>query len=172
MYSLLRFGGVTVRHNPKELAVIKEKNINEYTSADSKRLLQSITEKPDVIKGTGELYGENCFKMYFELMRMQRKNIISKLCIPEMGIFNAVLTKLSAKAGIHDKLIAVEFEFRSAGERYAKDITREAYTVCANGETLWDISYRCDVPIEALVMLNTGIRNILDIDEGRLVRIR
>ncbi len=172
MYSLLRFSGVTVRHNPKELIIIKNKSINEYTGADSSVRIRSISEKPAVIKGVGELYGDDCFERYSHLMRMQMKNSPQKLCIPEMGVFTAVLTKLSAKAGVHEKLIVIEFEFRTAEGRTSKQITSEPVTLCRQGETLWDISYRCDVPIDTLASLNTDIRNILVIPEGKRVRLR
>ena len=172
MYSLLRFGGVTVRHNPKELTVINNKGINEYSDTENRTVMQRVIEKPSVIKGTGELYGDGCFEMYSRLMRMQIKNIPQKLCIPGMGVYTAVITKLSAKAGAHAKLITIEFEFRTAGDRYAKKITSNNYTCCRQGETLWDIAYRCEVCIDTLVKLNTGIRNILFPPEGKKMRLR
>ena len=172
MYSLLRFSGVTVRHNPKELTIIKSKDIKEYTLADDSVHLRSVREKPAVIKGIGELYGNSCFDMYSHLMRMQMKNTPQKLCIPEMGVFWAVLTNIKAKAGTRENLIVIEFEFRTAGERYAEKITSAQFTFCGEGETLWDISNRCDVSVETLVSLNTDIRDILDITEGKKVRLR
>ena len=42
MYSLLRFGGVTVRHNPKELTVINNKGINEYSDTENRTVMQRV----------------------------------------------------------------------------------------------------------------------------------
>ena len=171
-YPLMRFGGITFRHNPKELAVVKSKTVNEYTPIGSLPIMQSIRDNTVIIKGTGELYGEECFEMYAELLRVQKKNVAQKLCIPEMGVYTAVLTKLSAKANTREKLIVIEFEFCTGTQRKASEITQDNYTVSLNNETLWDISYRCDVPIETLIKLNTDIRNILNIPDGKRVRVR
>ena len=171
-YSLMRFGGITVRHNPKELVIVKSKTVREYTPIGSSPVMQSIRDDTVTIKGTGELYGGDCFDNYAKLLRVQKKNTAAKLCIPEMGVYTAVLKKLSAKAISCDELIVIEFVFCADLQRKSSDITQDKFTVSLQNETLWDISYRCDVPIETLIMLNTDIRNILSIDEGKRVRLR
>lgn len=170
-YSLMRFGGITLRHNPKELAVKHTKALREHTPIGSAPVLESVSEQSCIIGGKGELYGERCFEMYEKLLRVRFLNKAQVLSIPDMGVYSAVLTKISAKAETHDRLIAVEFEFRTVSMRSAENVTEEEYTLCLEGETLWDIAYRCGVPAEKLAALNTDIRNILSIEEGKKVRI-
>ncbi|MCD7816574.1 MAG: hypothetical protein LUH12_07760 [Bacteroides sp.] len=54
----------------------------------------------------------------------------------------------------------------------AAAVSTEEYTDAETGETLWNIAYRTDVPIDNLVTLNPWAKSVREVDEGARVRIK
>lgn len=168
----MRFGGLSVSHNPKTLKITRSKKISSVGLVGGVSRLSNVCDDISKISGTGELYGEDCFLVYDRLLRMCFKNKAEILAIPELGAFRAVLEEISVLAEPKDNFLSVAFSFRAVSSgKEPERILPERYCEANRDESLWDISYRFDVPVENLVRLNPHIRKILKLKEGEKVRI-
>lgn len=167
----MRFGGVSMRHNPEKLSISGKNRLQEYLSpcceADSQLLGRELCR----ISGEGVLFGADCIEQYRVLEALQRSHTPSKLVLPRMQPMYAYLKELSLSAEPQEDVLHYRFVFcetkspRTAtqGERY--------YVTVSQGESLWDIAYAYDRPIEELTELNPQIPLIDEISEGERVRL-
>ena len=70
--SKLRYKGYLWQYNPKELSVITEKKLHEQLVPDNKPIIQNFGNKSRIIRGTGCLCGEDCFKQYNRILELQK----------------------------------------------------------------------------------------------------
>ncbi len=168
----MRFGGISLSHNPKTLKITRSKKINSVGLVGGTVKLSNVCDNISKISGTGEIYGDDCFLSYDRLLRMCFKNKADILAVPELGAFKAVLEDIAILAEPRENFLSVSFTFRavSAG-REPEKILPEKYYTAAEGESLWDVSYKFGVTVESLVKLNPQIRKILDLKEGEEVRL-
>lgn len=167
----MRFGGVSMCHNPRKLSISGKNRIHEYLSpcceADSQVLGRELCR----VSGEGVLVGTNCIEQYQTLEALQRDRTPAKLVLPKMEPLYAYLKELSLTAEPQENILQYRFVFSETkrpvnvtqGERY--------YVTTEQGESLWDIAYACGEPIEQLTALNPQIPLIDNIDEGERVRI-
>ena len=172
MSVLLRFGGITMRHNPKTLKISRKKKISSVGLVGGLNKLDNVRDDVSKISGTAELYGDDCFVTYDKLLRMCFKNQAAVLAVPGLGAFEAAPEEIGVLAESRDKFLSVSFVFRAVGEgREAAKITSEQFIKPGRRDNLWDISYRYSVPIERLVELNPDIRKIMSLDVNKEVRL-
>lgn len=168
----LRFAGVTMSHNPKTLKITQSKKINSVGLVGGEKRLDSVSDNISKISGTGEIYGSNCFSVYEELMKLCFTNKAGVLSVPKLGTFRAVLEDVSVLAEPRENFLSVAFVFRMVSCTDApKKIMPEQFIKPVGGESLWDIAYRYDVPIEKLVVLNPHIRKIFNLIGCGTVRL-
>ena len=167
----MRFGGMSLSHNPYKLTIECESNIIELKppccDADSVDLGGRISR----ISGEGELYGADCMKQFSALEALQREHIRAILSLPRRRPIYACLKELELIAEPVDNVLKYRFVFIQAQSPRKSERLGVYHTVIQNGESLWDISYAYKVPIERLIELNTAIPYIDSIDEGVKVRI-
>ncbi len=168
----LRFSGVEMSHNPKTLKITRSKKVESVGLVGGKNRLRSISDNISKISGTGEIYGLNCFSVYEELMRLCFTNRAGVLSVPKLGTFRAVLEDISVLAEPRENFLSVAFVFRMvSGTDDPKKIMPEQFVEPIGGESLWDISYRYNVPIEKLVLLNPQIRRLFNLNGCGKVRL-
>lgn len=172
MSAAMRFGGISLSHNPKTLKIVRNKKINSVGLVSGLNKLSNVCEGVSKVSGTGEIYGDDCFLLYDKLLRMCLKNKAEILAVPELGAFRAVLEDISVTAEPRENFLSVAFTFRAvnSGREPEKIMPRQFYTA-ADGESLWDVSYKFGVTVERLAELNPHIRKILEMKEGEKVRI-
>lgn len=167
----MRFGGVSMRHNPEKLSISGKNRVQEYLSpcceADSKVLGKELCR----ISGEGVLFGPNCIEQYQRLEKLQLYHTPSKLVLPKMQPIYAYLRELSLSAEAKDDILRYRFVFMETKSPHRALQGVQYYVTVSQGESLWDISYTFGRPIEALTALNPQISLIDDIDEGERVRI-
>ena len=117
----MRFKGVEWHHNPREITFSCEKEINELHAPYGRSYVQNTGRRNMLIKGEGELFGDDCMEQFERLYALFQEGGSGVLAIPKLGAVYAV------------------FE-------------------AAQGETLWDVSYRFDIVIDRLVALNPWVR--------------
>ena len=168
----MRFGGVSLSHNPKTLKIIRSKNIASVNLSDGQNRFSHAAEGILKISGTGELYGENCFQTYEKLLRASCKNVPYVLSVPELGVFFAVLSDLSINAEPKSNFLSVAFTFRIVdGENNCEKIFPQRYYFPQANENLWDVSYKTGINIEKLTELNPDIKDIRELDIENGVRL-
>ena len=165
----MRFKGVSWRHNPRELTFVCEKQVRELHSPFGGSQLQNTGRKCIKIKGRGELYGADCLQQFEELLRLFKSGGSGVLAIPHLSPVRAVFESLTLEGDPKPDLLAYRFEFRE--EKPADDgITPREYTA-AQGETMWDVSYRFGVEIDPLMRLNPDVKRPDIPLGGRAVRL-
>lgn len=167
----MRFGGVSMRHNPSKLSISGKNRIREYLSpcceADSRVMGRELYR----VSGEGVLYGKDCFEQYSTLKRLQMNQAPSKLVLPRMQPMYAYLNELSMTAEPKDDVLFYRFEFIETKSPNKEMKGEQHYLTASQGESLWDISYIYGAPIERLTALNPQIPYIGHIAEGERVRI-
>ena len=122
-----------------------------------------------IISGTGELYGTDCLEQFDRLLSLFRQGGQGVLAIPKITPVYAVFESLKIKGEPKPDVLEYSFVFREVMEKKQKDKT-EVYTA-EEGECLWDISYKFEVPIDTLVRLNPSIKRPDISLDGRVVKL-
>lgn len=160
----MKFKGVSWRHNPREIKFECEKSVNELKAPFEKSYIQNMGRKNMIISGTGELYGSDCMQQFNELLALFKEGGCGVLSIPHMpGIF-AVFESIKICGEPKPDILEYSFVFREVMEKKSA-LPPTVHTV-KSGETLWDIAYCYDIPIDVLVKLNPNVRRPDEIDEG------
>ena len=66
----MRFKGVEWHHNPREISFSCEQNVSELLSPFGISYIQNTGRKSTVIRGEGELYGEDCAEQFSRLLSL------------------------------------------------------------------------------------------------------
>ena len=90
----MRFNGISWHHNPKEIVFESDKTIRELRAPYGQAYLQNFGRKNMKIKGVGELYGEDCFEQFENLLKLFRESDEGILAIPQITPFYAVFESL------------------------------------------------------------------------------
>lgn len=166
----MRFDKFDWQHNPKSLKVSCEKTTVVLTVPYTDDVLQQFGEKPIRISGVGELFGDDCLTQYNTLYELFSSSAEGVLCIPGLKPMYAYLDKLNMSADNTPSVITYSFEFVCT-QKSPKCEYHSQYIEPENGESLWDIAYRCSADIDKLLMLNPDVSNVFDLDGIKGIRI-
>ena len=152
----MRFKGVEWHHNPREITFECAKKVNELHAPFGRAYIQDTGRRNMLIKGEGELYGADCTEQFGSLCALFQSGGCGVLAIPKLCAVHAVFEELKLTGYPAPDVLRYRFVFREVMEKTAE----RAQTVykAAEGETLWDVSYRFDVVIDRLVALNPWVR--------------
>ena len=145
----MRFMGYEWHHNPREITFECEKSVTERLVPYDVSQIQQTGRKNMVIKGTGELYGEDC---------MEHTE-------PVFAVFESVKILGAPK----ENVLTYGFVFREVMEE--KESGKNTFHTARDGENLWDISYKYNIVIDELVRLNPQIKRPDIVDEGEVIRL-
>ncbi len=166
----MRFGGLSLSHNPHTLIIEHSGNIRELMPPCCEPDSVYLGERISRVSGEGEIYGEDCIERFAVLEKLYKVHIRSKLALPHMRPIYAYIKELELIAEPMDNVLRYRFVFTEA-QSPRKSERLGVYHTVIGSESLWDISYSYGVPIERLIELNTGIPYIDDVSEGTRVRI-
>lgn len=152
----MRFKGFEWRHNPAEISFECAKKVNELKSPNGGAYIQNMERNNMVVKGKGQLFGEDCLEQLDRLFRLFRQGGAGVLSIDKIEPLFAVFESLKILGRPKPDLLEYEFVFREVMEKKQKS-KLELYTVGEN-ENLWDVSYITGIGIDALVRLNPEIK--------------
>ena len=166
----MRFCGHTWHHNPKSLEISSEKKVVKLKIPYADDMIQNFGEKPDKIKGVGELYGDDCLLQYEELKKIYEKGECGILCLPKLEPLYACFESLSLVATNKKDVLTYSFTFSKLSKQKKLDY-RYDFVTAKSGQTLFDIANECDKNVDELVALNPQIMFINDLKEGERVRV-
>lgn len=152
----MRFKGFEWHHNPREISFECEKQINELHSPFGSSCIQDNGRRGMIIKGEGELYGNDCAEQFANLYGLFREGGSGVLAIPALGTVCAVFEKLKLKGSPKPDILTYSFVFRELPQAEIRD--RQSVYTAAQGETLWDVSYLFDIVIDRLIGLNPWVK--------------
>lgn len=166
----MRYAGFVWRHNPYSLMFQSEKNTVELLPPYFASDVRAFSEKPCLIKGEGELFGEDCIEQYIRLKTLFSRRQEGVLSIEGLGSFYVAFISLSMLSQPKDNILSYAFSFRQ--KRYqTTDVTEEEYVIASADETLWDIAFQRHMAVEELIRLNPQIRFLDELTQGERVRI-
>jgi len=166
----MRFMGYTWHHNPKKLTIKSNKKVIELKLPYHDDVLQNFGESQLRINGSGELYGEDCMEQYERLFKLYRSGKEGILCLPRLSPLYACFESLEIVADDTPDVLTYSFSFISTKPLLTNcRINKEADV--AQGDTLWDISYRYGVPMDILCVLNPQIMFVNDLCGIEKVRL-
>lgn len=152
----MRFKGFEWHHNPAEISFECNKQVNELKSPNGKAYIQNMERRNMLVKGRGQLFGEDCLEQFDRLFRLFRQGGAGVLAIDKMEPIFAVFESLKISAEPKPDVLEYEFVFREIMNK--KQGNKQSVYVIKNGETLWDVSYITGIKIDTLVMLNPEIK--------------
>lgn len=165
----MRFKGVSWRHNPSEISFECDKTVTELKPPHQSYVVQNMGRKNMIIKGKGELFGEDCIEQFEELFSLFRQGGEGVLALAKMTPIFAVFESLKIVGTPRPDSLTYSFVFREVMHKKQRD---ELYGCNAiEGECLWDISYRTKTSIDLLLRLNPHIKRPDDNLCGGYVRL-
>ena len=167
----IRFGGISLRHNPHKLSIENEHHIRSVVSPTASPDSLYLNRMPCVVSGEGELYGLDCVEQYLALEKLCLAHERSKLVLPHMTPIYAYLKELRLLAEPLENILTFRFVFVQAQSPRRHESCGITYDTETEGESLWNIAFRYKVPIESLVRLNPQIPHIDELKRGERVRL-
>lgn len=165
----MKFRDFVWHHNPREIAFECEKAVNELLSPFDSSAIQETGRRNMIIRGEGELYGEDCLEQFEKLFELFQKSGQGVLSIPHISPIYAVFESLKIIGIPRPDVLTYSFVFREVMQSKIEDKPIN-YTV-KYGENLWDVSYRFEISIDRLVELNPNIKRPDIVNEGEVVRL-
>lgn len=154
----MRFKGYTMHHNPESLKITEAKDVKEFVTPYTTNSIQDLGRKARVVTGEGVLYGNKFLTEYKELVKLYSLSGSGALSLPGFSPFMADFTSLSVTSQPQDNYLKYRFTFVEDIEAgfNINDTSKNIYE--PDNETLWDISYKLNLPIENLLILNPKIK--------------
>ena len=162
----IRFGNFTWEINPSEVKVEYEKKTAEEINVNRNAGLISSCMKLRRVEGRGTFFGENYKEKYESLEKLFLKEKEDILVLPGSKPFKADFTFLRQVYPEGSESIGYEFVFT---ECVKSEYQIPKYVKSAEDESLWDIAFKFNLDINALVMKNPHIENINFIKENEVV---
>ena len=169
----MRFGNFQWPHNPSQIKITSGRDLYEVGLAGSGGILQDRGCKRRVITGSGELYGEGCFRQYQEICNLLRAGKSDLLTLPGVTPFRARFVSLELTGEPEPDLLHYRFVFwEESGETgQVEDSHTEQVYCCKGGENLWRIAQVYQTTVEILTDYNPHLRWVTLLDAGEEVRI-
>lgn len=165
----MRFMGYEWHHNPREITFECEKTVTERLVPYDVSQIQQTGRKNMVIKGTGELYGEDCMEQFERLFELFRRGGAGVLAIENTEPVFAVFESVKILGAPKENVLTYGFVFREVMEE--KESGKNTFHTARGGENLWDISYKYNIVIDELVRLNPQIKRPDIVAEGEVIRL-
>ncbi len=171
MNSMIRFKGFAFEHNPETIKITSEKNISRQSVLGAKSAVRETGDNTRIITGEGKIHGENCIYRFMKLFSLKEQNGSGILSLPGIKPFYAFFASLEFSADPTPELISYRFVFREDGSKPALFEKAERFYIIKDGEDLWDVAHRFNVPIETLAGLNPELKHVNFIEEGTRIKI-
>lgn len=165
----MRFMGYEWHHNPREIKFECAKKVSESLVPESSAQIQETGRKNMMISGVGELYGADCQSQFEALLELFKKKGVGVLAIENLEPVFAVFENISLIGTPREDVLTYGFVFREVMEE--KESAKPDCHIAAEGENLWDISYRYGIVIDELVRLNPQIKRPDIVAQGEVIRL-
>lgn len=167
--AIMRYKGFSLRCNPRSVEVISENTNTAYIQPHSGEHNEDLGRKCRIIKGKGELRGEDCLEQYAKLYSLYQKGGKGVLSMPLAEPVVAFFTKLTASADEAPDKISYSFQFTEASSK--SPYMQEKVHIVKKGESLFDIAYKYGVEADKLVKLNPNVKRPDELKENEEIRV-
>lgn len=168
----MRFCGYTLHHNPKSIEITDKRNLAELKIPYEGSLIQDMGNGLKAVMGNGEFFGPNCMSQYKMLLVLLQEGRCGLLSLSGYGPIFARLASLKLSQPPAEDFLSYRFVFiEERKEAPANFAEGEKYHTAEETETLWDIAFRYNTAVEALLNLNLQIRRPDCLKAGERVRL-
>ncbi len=165
----MSFGSILWEINPSELKISCERAVGRRLVPGFGENIQELGRGRRTVTGKGYIIGENCHREFQRLEEVFTLGCRDMLFLPGRQPFDAILTGLEYIGISGDDALQYAFVFTEASVEELEADGRVLYAKA--GESLWDYSWTCRVPMDVLVRKNGHIRYINCLSEGERVVI-
>lgn len=165
----MRFKGVSWRHNPRQISFECDKTVTELKAPFASSVVQDMGRKNMLIRGEGELFGDDCIEQFEQLLNLFRQGGEGLLSFAKMTPIYAVFESLKIIGTPRPDSLTYSFVFREVMQK--KKTEKSLGCSAQNGECLWDIAYRYSESIDRLLSLNPWVKRPDSPLEGRYIRL-
>lgn len=159
-------------HNPRELRMTSLKDLKEMNTPFNGSVFQNFGREKRVVRGVGEFFGEDCVEQFNELFEIFKMKGSGFLALPDVSPFLAEFKSLEMSVQTKPNVIEYSFEFWEDMSDIAENGSNlKDSHVIQEGETLWDIAYKYDLSVDALLKLN-DIKNPNELSPGEVVILK
>ena len=170
--NVMKFKNYIWPYNPANIEISVQRSIKEVVIPFRGNKFQDYGREKRVITGSGQFFGENCIDQFDELFFLFKQGGNGYLALPGMAPFLAIFKRLELIASTTE-VLNYSFEFwEDLAQTESSSVLYEDYYTVLEGDTLWDISVRFNIPVETLLALNTNIKNPNQLRVGERLRLR
>lgn len=171
-YTQMKFGKYTFMHNPKTLVVKNKLRGNSSVIPYHGEIYSPVAVENTTITGEGIITGEQCCQKLLSLIESLKSGDKNLLSISPFPSFYAVLTELEYTLTPKENTAEIKFTFTSASSisKSGSDFKEKTYTTDGS-DSLWDISYKYDIPVEQLLDLNPFVKRPDILENGWVIRL-
>lgn len=190
--SAMRFKGFVWPHNPSVYSIEFERKMAVHKVPFGRYRLQSLGLTRRVMRGRGEFVGEDAYEQFKKLASVFYEETPGTLTHPLWDTTSAWFVSLELEQEPRADYVRYRFEFWENDSRYQTGLTKVSsppgggsvgstgassvntgarYHTVVKGETMWGISRRYGLSLNALIALNPQIKNPNLIFIGQKVRV-
>lgn len=171
--NVMKFKNYVWPHNPSTINVSVKRDLKEVMIPFKGSVIQDYGREKRIVSGSGQFFGDGCIEQFDSLFFVFKQGGRGYLSLPGMDSFLAVFKELKLVGNSMPNVLTYKFEF---WEELTSDMTdldlREDFYTVLDGDTLWSIAAKFDIPVETLLALNTNIKSPNQLVPGEKVRLR
>ena len=171
--NVMKFKNYVWPHNPSTINVSVKRDLKEVMIPFKGSVIQDYGREKRIVSGSGQFFGDGCIEQFDSLFFVFKQGGRGYLSLPGMDSFLAVFKELKLVGNSMPNVLTYNFEF---WEELTSDMTdldlREDFYTVLDGDTLWSIAAKFDIPVETLLALNTNIKSPNQLVPGEKVRLR
>mgnify|MGYP001024782417 FL=1 len=171
--NVMKFKDYIWPHNPSTLEIAVKRDIKEVMIPFRGSMMQDYGREKRVVSGRGQFFGEGCADQYGTLFSVFKQGGSGYLSLPGLESFLAVFKALELTGTYLPNSVSYSFEFWEDLTQSTASLTaQEDFYTVPEGDTLWSIAARFEVPVEQLLSLNRNIKSPNQLELGERVRLR
>lgn len=171
--NVMKFKNYVWPHNPSTINVSVKRDLKEVMIPFKGSVIQDYGREKRIVSGSGQFFGDGCIEQFDSLFFVFKQGGRGYLSLPGMDSFLAVFKELKLVGNSMPNVLTYNFEF---WEELTSDMTdldlREDFYTVLDGDTLWSIAVKVEIPVETLLSLNTNIKSPNQLVPGEKVRLR
>lgn len=171
--NVMKFKNYVWPHNPSTINVSVKRDLKEVMIPFKGSAIQDYGREKRIVSGSGQFFGDDCIEQFDSLFFVFKQGGRGYLSLPGMDSFLAVFKELKLVGNSMPNVLTYSFEFWEELPSDIADLSlhEDFYTVL-EGDTLWSIAAKLEIPVETLLALNTNIKSPNQLVPGKKVRLR
>lgn len=172
-FDVMKFKNYVWPHNPSSIEVSVSRDLKDVMIPFYGAAIQDFGREKRVVSGYGQFFGADCFEQFNVLFSVFKQGGAGYLSLPGLDTFLAVFKRLELVGNSTPNVLNYSFEFweDSRPSTATTELCDEFYTAL-EGDSLWSIAAKFDVPVETLLELNPSIKNPKQLAAGKKVKLR